>query len=261
VTRAASRGGWALAVLSCVAGAAPASGAVARAAGPISDAPATAATEGATAAADTPALSALRAAAPPCPAAARWCFGLHVRIAVVGGEPVASAEWLAAQVEGANRLFAVIAVGFTVHAVEPLAPRWAQVDTRDDRDALGRPFRSPGAIPVFVTGRLADVDVAGAEIRGVHWRDRRTPTDRWVILSTRAESLVLAHELGHYFGLPHSTYAVSIMNKRERAEPPWAERGFHPRERARMAERRDALLAEGALVPLAAAAATGAAAP
>mgnify|MGYP004161725649 CR=1 FL=1 len=41
-----------------------------------------------------------------------------------------------------------------------------------------------GRIDLFIVNRLNDVDIEGAEIRGVHWRD---PKDRkgkrWIILS------------------------------------------------------------------------------
>jgi hypothetical protein len=40
----------------------------------------------------------------------------------------------------------------------------------------------------------------------------------------------LAHELGHFFGLPHSTYKISIMNKKKRDDPPPEQRTFAPQE-------------------------------
>ena len=40
----------------------------------------------------------------------------------------------------------------------------------------------------------------------------------------------LPHEIGHFFGLPHSNYADSIMNKRRRMHPPEEERSFARRE-------------------------------
>ena len=92
-----------------------------------------------------------------------------------------------------------------------------------------------GEIDVFVVSRLGDIDVLGEEIRGVHWRDPRDPKRlRWILLSRISQPLVLAHELGHYFSLPHSTEPMSIMNKAPRALPPVSERGFTRGEYARM---------------------------
>jgi predicted Zn-dependent protease len=54
-----------------------------------------------------------------------------------------------------------------------------------------------------------------------------------VILSRIARPLVLAHELGHYFSLPHGRDPYSIMNKAPR-DIPYEERGFTKREYAQM---------------------------
>ena len=102
---------------------------------------------------------------------------------------------------------------------------------------------------MFVVGRLADVDVAGDEIRGVHWRLRGDRARRWVILSKIARSLVLTHELGHFFGLPHSSHDISVMNKTPRPPPPdGAALSFAAPEFARMRKRRDRMLGDGMLV-------------
>jgi hypothetical protein len=43
---------------------------------------------------------------------------------------------------------------------------------------------------------------------GVHWR---AGTRRWVFLTARARPPVLAHELGHFFGLPHDPAGGNLM--------------------------------------------------
>ena len=136
---------------------------------------------------------------------------------------------------------------FEVVAVDTLPSEQRDIVSRIDRDRLGRPHFSRGVVHVFVVGSLADVDNPG-EIRGVHWRDRSKTERRWVILSSIAGSMTLTHELGHFFSLPHSTYAGSLMNKRS-GGPPFSERGFHPKEAKRMRRAKAAMLADKMLKP------------
>jgi hypothetical protein len=86
---------------------------------------------------------------------------------------------------------------------------------------------------VFLVGPVDDVDVAGNFVFGVTWRARRSDR-KYIILSAAALERTLAHELGHVFGLPHSTYAISIMNKTPRDQPPVDERTFADEEIAAM---------------------------
>ena len=68
-----------------------------------------------------------------------------------------------------------------------------------------------------------------------------------MILSSIASSMVLAHELGHFFGLPHTKHPKSIMNKSPHMNPPWHLRTFPEEEQAIMARRRDEMLEDGTL--------------
>ena len=179
-------------------------------------------------------LARYRAEAPHCPPQAQHCFGVFAHVTVVEGDPVAPPAWVAAQLSEANRLFAPLGVGFELDDVKSNDARWADVSTRLQRDQLGRRPRKAGVVHVFVVGRLEDVDVAGEEIRGVHWRDRADTNERWIILSAIGSHRVLAHELGHFFGLPHSSHRASIMNKKPREVPPPEKRGFPPAELDRM---------------------------
>ena len=185
-----------------------------------------------------------------CPEAARRCFGLAVHVVTSDGtpqgKPVQTPLWLYEHIAHANRLFAVISVGFEVASVDTLPAEVGDVQTRKDRDRLGRDVFSPSVVHVFVVERLADVDVAGEVIRGVHWRYRPDTTKRWIILSSIGKPTVMAHELGHFFGLPHSTYAVSIMNKRPR-DLPWPDRVFAKPEVEIMRTRTAEMLADGSL--------------
>lgn len=137
--------------------------------------------------------------------------------------------WLSAQLKEAQSLFKQIGVCFRFTDHYGLPKSESQMKTRTQRTRLGR--RSgrlhKGHIDLFIVNKLVDVDVPDQQIRGVHWRD---PKDRkhkrWIILSRIARPKVLAHELGHYFDLPHSKYPKSIMNKTPRTVPPMNERGF-----------------------------------
>ena len=141
--------------------------------------------------------------------------------------------WLKAQLKEANTLFTPLKLCFWIDEAQSLPQSDGVMKTRMQRTQLGRSqdHLKTGRIDIFVVNRLNDVDVKGAEIRGVHWRD---PTDRtrkrWIILSRIARPKVMAHELGHYFDLPHSTYPSSIMNKKPRAKPPMNARGFVKQE-------------------------------
>lgn len=192
-------------------------------------------------------MRAFETGAPACPQAAKHCVGVIAHVVVEGDAPVQTPVWFAGQIAAANRLFATIDVGFEVTEVRTEAAERAAIDSRADRDRLGRGAHDPAVVHVWVVRRLADVDIAGDEIRGVHWRDRADLTRRFIILSSIAGDRTLAHELGHFFGLPHSKYPESIMNKTPRDEPPWELRGFHRREYAIMRGRRDAMFGDGTL--------------
>lgn len=181
---------------------------------------------------------------PRCRPAARHCVGIHLHIVVVDGEPVQDIAWLSRQVDEAQERFAPIDVALEIRGVTALSADRRGIVSRSDRDHLGDGRFAPGLVHVFVVGSLADVDGPG-EIRGVHWRQRGDRERRWIILSSIAGPLVLTHELGHFFGLPHSTYPASVMNKTEGPDRPLAERGFHERELPRMRRQRDAMLASG----------------
>lgn len=184
---------------------------------------------------------------PACPSEARWCFELAIHVVEEEGADVQTPQWVAAQVSEANRLFAPIDVGFRVGSAKVMEAAFADVQTRSDRDLLGRSEHSLGVVHVFVVRRLADVDIDGEVIRGVHWRDRAETSRRWVILSSIASSMVLAHELGHFFGLPHTKHPKSIMNKSPHMNPPWHLRTFPSEEQGTMARRRDEMLEDGTL--------------
>ena len=162
-----------------------------------------------------PALEALAKAAPPCEPARAHCIGIKLHVAAGAHGPVASADWIARQLAEANRHFAPIGVGFQITAAAALPAAAARIEDAAERTRLGRHVAGT-VIDVFVTAQLDDVDVPDGVIRGVAWP---AGARKLVILSTIAPDRVLAHELGHVFGLPHSRYPISIMNKTPREAP------------------------------------------
>lgn len=159
-------------------------------------------------------------AAPACVPERAYCFSIYLHVA----DGVVEPAFIATQVAMANQHFAEVGASFKIAKVD--SDTMERVDTIADRTSLRKYVRGR-VIHVFVTTRLQDVDVADKEIRGVTLKKDDT---KYIILSAIAPDRVLAHELGHLFGLKHSTYAISIMNKTEREEPPMAQRTFAPEE-------------------------------
>lgn len=146
---------------------------------------------------------------------------------VVASSPGAKTDgWLAAELAYANDRFADVGLHFVVRdgtGVAPLSAAEATIGDAATRDQIGRKRHALGTILVIAPLRLVDLD--GVTTRsGVHWRDRqdRRGEDqrrRWIIVARNASEMVLAHELGHFFGLPHSTAPTSFMNKTIRQRP------------------------------------------
>jgi len=153
-------------------------------------------------------------------------FGLRVFVADADGEPVVDQDWVDARIRWANRIFEPASVAFAQEARESLAEEHTDLVSRADRHALS-PLIEGTRIHVFVVRSLANVDVDGDFIRGVHWRSRRGGAGpggnrrHYVILSSIAGPTVLAHELGHFFGNPHSPTPGNIMSYTRGSGPPF----------------------------------------
>jgi hypothetical protein len=195
----------------------------------------------------TRALAAIARAAPPCDAARAHCIGIRLHVAVGDQGPVAPPDWVIRQLASANRHFAPLDVAFQVMDAVALPASAARVEDAAERTQLGR-LVAGTVIDVFVTAQLDDIDKQDGIIYGVTWP---TAGKKFVIVSTLAWERTLAHELGHVFGLPHSTYAISIMNKTARKEPPVEQRTFHPNEVAVMRAQLARLLSGGVIAEVA----------
>jgi hypothetical protein len=191
----------------------------------------------------TGALPELVSALPACPADRPRCLRLELWI---GRARAGDVAWIRGQLEAANERLAVIGAGVEVTAAHALADDELDVATRADRDRLGR---HGAQLPLrwFVVDRLVDSSDASQLRRGVTWR---RGGDFWVIEAGDAWAPVLAHELGHVLGLPHSREAASLMNKSPRAWPPPWQWGFTPREQPRMRATLNRLVSEKRLAIL-----------
>lgn len=160
--------------------------------------------------------------------------------------------WIARQLAYANDRYAAVGIAFHLEAKEKLDAAYRILDGAQARDRVGREAVRRGEILWVVPERLVDLD-GSTRRRGVHWRDRADARSedqrrRWVIVTVDADPFVLAHELGHFFGLPHSTEAASFMNKTPGPRrPPPAARRLTARERRRVLARTRAMVRSGRL--------------
>ncbi len=144
-------------------------------------------------------------------------FALRVAVATDDrDQSVAHAEWLAEQIADAQRLFAPFGVAFLRQDAPSLGPDAQHLETRADRDALEASV-TPRVVNVFIVASLRDVDEPGRMRRGVHWH---TPSrTHYVIVVASAPASVLAHELGHFFGNPHSQVPDNVMSYERTGAP------------------------------------------
>ncbi len=150
-------------------------------------------------------------------------FPLRLHVARRAGQstaPIVHDAWLREQVATANILFAPHGVEFWAEERLRLSDRHAELETRADRHALGA-LLDHARIDVFIVRSLRDVDDPTLMRRGVHWRPVGRPGAHFVVVSSIAGSTVLAHELGHYFGNPHSPTAGNIMSYERGDGPPF----------------------------------------
>jgi hypothetical protein len=153
------------------------------------------------------------------PRPSREATPLPIAIAVArrAGQPVADARWIGAQVTVADRVFQRCAVRFQRLPDRQLPERYLALERRADRDALSTQVLE-GAINVFVVASLRDVDDPALYRLGVHWRPRRFPGKRFIIITPDALPTTLAHELGHFFGNGHTRLAGNLMSYRRKGE-------------------------------------------
>jgi hypothetical protein len=141
-----------------------------------------------------------------------------------------SPSWVDDHVKAVQTLLAPHGITVTA-ARETFAPAICEVLTRADRDTFAQHVAShregqegqdgqdgqdgqalaakdDRSVTVLVLPRVRDLDVLTYDLMGVHWRAHG---QHWIFLTARAQPPVLAHELCHYFGLPHDPAGGNLM--------------------------------------------------
>jgi hypothetical protein len=149
---------------------------------------------------------------------------LSIAVAVEGGRAVREEPWIQAQLAEVARLFGPFGVRFTRTEARVLPERLGHLETRKDRDALDAE-RVAGVVNAFVVASMRDVDDTRMYRMGVHWRNTVRLAHRYVIVTGDALASTLAHELGHYLGLPHATALNNLMSYARSGEGVFLTRG------------------------------------
>lgn len=143
---------------------------------------------------------------PPLPS-----LSISIAVAVDGGRAVREEPWIQAQLAEVARLFGPFGISFQRVLPRVLPEKYAHLETRQDRDGLDAE-RLSGVVNAFVVASLRDVDDTRMYRMGVHWRSTVTPLHRYVIATADALPSTLAHELGHFLGLPHAKALNNLMS-------------------------------------------------
>jgi hypothetical protein len=125
--------------------------------------------------------------------------------------PVVDASFLDEQIARAVEIFGPFGVAFAFRPVVDLAAERRALETREDRDALGGELEAR-VINVFFVESLRDVDDPSRYRMGVTWRQRTALLHKYVVVASSALPTTMAHELGHFLGLDHSSVKNNLMS-------------------------------------------------
>jgi len=138
----------------------------------------------------------------------------HVALCSLERTPVKPDEWVQLHVAAAQSVLETAGVVLSA-TLASFSPARCDLLTRAHRDEVAPDVSNRNAVNIMVMNRIRDLDVPDYDLMGVHWR-YGGPSDafknrRWVFLTARAQPPVLAHELCHFFGLPHDPAGGNLM--------------------------------------------------
>lgn len=180
-----------------------------------------------------------------------WTFPirLHVPSSLAGAR---TQRWLDASVAIASSALGQAGVHFIVSSRASLPDTVARVASDAELRAL-EALASPGVINVFVVRelRIAHGRPRPRSVCGTTEASHRRAWSTYVVLLVRCHDEGLAHELGHYFGLPHSSVRGDLMwpeaGRGRRSPPPIV---LSPAERDRVIRSAAQYAAAGDPAPL-----------
>ncbi|MBN1959807.1 MAG: hypothetical protein JW841_02570 [Deltaproteobacteria bacterium] len=106
----------------------------------------------------------------------------------------------------AQTFFITTTAVFSLRYIHYNEPSVQFVQSADERDALAKYVNEDDCVHVFLVPRLFDLDHKDTDIAGRHWqylgREKKYQKRRYIIVAPQSFTVdVLAHELGHFFGL------------------------------------------------------------
>lgn len=128
----------------------------------------------------------------------------------VGPRAAVNPSWLDTQIARANVLFSGAHVGF-VRDPDVLLPASLYVIERQSALRLTTSLLDPTVIDVFVVDALDGLDDETGEVLGITEVRRQSARHCVLLEANEPRDSVLAHELGHYFGLRHARDRANLM--------------------------------------------------
>ncbi len=150
-------------------------------------------------------------------------FALTIHVATT--KPEDASKRIIQKIKKANELYSQVSMAFDGSDVRELPENFTVIDNIPERHKLKK-YLVKKTINVFVADDILDPHPSKATKKAAKWQGRkpsgrltgahieakkRTPST-YIIISRRSPEETLAHELGHFFGLPHHKNPSNIMS-------------------------------------------------